>query len=88
MAAIISKNIEEFEISKSHFKKIYSIRSDISHGTITDVLGGDLLYAKWYTMDLIKNYIADREIEHFTKNKDLKAHLESKVERLRVMSTK
>ena len=88
LAAIISKNLEEFEISKSHFKKIYSIRSDISHGTITDVLGGDLLYAKWYTMDLIKKYITDREIEHFTKNKDLKAHLESKVVKLRVMSTK
>ncbi len=85
LSAVISKNLEEFEISKTHFKKIYGIRSDISHGTIADVLGGDLLYAKWYTMDLIKKFITDREIENFTKNNDLKAHLESKVVRLKKM---
>ena len=82
LSGIISKNLEEFNISKEHFKKIYDIRSDVSHGSEINVLSGDLLYAKWYAMDLIRKFVSDREIEHFTNNSDLKTHLESKKIRL------
>lgn len=82
LSGVISKNLEEFNISKEHLKKIYDIRSDVSHGSEINVLSGDLLYAKWYAMDLIRKFVSDREIEHFTNNSDLKTHLESKKIRL------
>ena len=86
ISAMLCDNLKDYEITKEHFKFIYNLRSEISHGSRTNVLGGDLAYAKAYCAELILKYITDKEIEMVSKSKDLKAVLESKVKRLEVLS--
>lgn len=84
VSAMISNSYSSYLATKSDFKIVYNQRSEISHGSRTAILNGDLAYAKAYTVELIRKFVTDKEIFDFTKNKELKEHLESKVKRLEV----
>ena len=85
LSGMICNNSESFNATKEHFKGIYNLRSEISHGSRINVLIGDLQYAQAYSAELILKFISDREILPITKSSDLKSHLESKVKRLEMI---
>lgn len=87
LSAMISDNIEDYAATKADFKITYNQRSEISHGSRTDILKGDLEYAKIYTVELIRKFVTDKEIFSFKKNKELRAHLDSKIKRLEVQGS-
>ena len=82
LSGMICNDLETFNEIKKHFKFIYGLRSEISHGSRITVLKGDLEYAQAYCVTLILKFISDGEILPITKSKDLKLYLESKVKRL------
>lgn len=87
LSAMISDNIEDYAATRADFKITYNQRSEISHGSRTDILKGDLEYAKIYTVELIRKFVTDKEIFSFKKNKELRAHLDSKIKRLEVQGS-
>ena len=87
LSAMISDSLHSYVATKADFKVTYNQRSEISHGSRTNILKGDLSYAKVYTVELIRKFVTDREILSFTKNKELRAHLDSKIKRLEVQGT-
>lgn len=84
VSAMISNNYSSYLSTKADFRIVYNQRSEISHGSRTAILNGDLVYAKAYAVEVIRKFVTDKEIFTFTKNKELKEHLESKVKRLEV----
>lgn len=81
-SGIVSENNEEFKTYKSSFKTIYGVRSCISHGKRSCVTDAFLSIARDYTICMIECFLEDKEIAGFTKDKDLREHLKSKVVRL------
>lgn len=84
LSAMISDSLDSYVATKADFKITYNQRSEISHGSRTNILKGDLTYAKIYAVELIRKFVTDKEILSFTKNKELRAHLDSKIKRLEV----
>ena len=81
-SGIVSENYEEFKTYKRSFKTIYDVRSRISHGEKTNVPDAFLTIVREYAICMMENFLDDKEIAGFTKDKDLREHLKSKVVRL------
>ena len=67
-----------YEAMKEEFKFVYNQRSEISHGSRVDILKGDLEYASTYAINLLYKFIINDDIKTMSKNKELKAYLETK----------
>jgi len=82
LSALLSKNEETYNVVKANFKKVYTQRSDISHGSTVYILKDDVRDAEWYCINLIYSFIINEEITQIKKTKELKKYLENKVKSL------